>query len=182
MEKVINNAWKIARGIISTCDSRADINRFIKALRDQQAREEIIMILLAVSNALGSQLNPSPRKLQELGNATTYSPESLLRDMFRKRLKMSNQEVERWLVDRFGVRQRIGKSSLREYLRLILKSDSEAIGGAILSQAAKDFESILGNDSDLKKYWEGLDAQINGDDNASIQGRTREFPSKPKES
>lgn len=176
------SAWKIARGILSTCESRTDIGAVAEALQNSQMREELIRILLAVSNALESQVSLIPKKVSELDNDVRYSPEALLCNLFRERLKMSNKDVEKWLADKFRVSRRIGKSSLREYLGAVVKSDPAGIGRAILSQASKDFSSVLGSNPDLRMFWDGLDARAKEYGNASIQPGTREIPSKSEES
>ena len=167
--------WKIAGGLLSSCESRTDIGEVVEALDDARTRAELINLLTTIKKAMESPPALIPKKVLKVEDER-YAPETPLLNLFRDRLEMTNQEVESWLIRRFGVSRRIGKSSLREYLRNILKEDPEGTGRAILSLASREFSSVLGTDTDLRTFWDRLDAHVNGDDNA-IQRGTRELSS-----
>jgi hypothetical protein len=168
------NIWKVVRGLLLSCDSSTDIAAVVGTLRETEARAELIRELLAVMNTLESSPTPIPKKKVTKAEGRRYAPETVLFKLFRSQLKMSNQEVEIWLASRLGVSKRIGKSSLLGYLRTIIKPDPSGISRSVLSLASREFGSRLGSDTDLRVYWDSLDARANGDNNA-IHGRTRKL-------
>ncbi len=172
--------WKLAKSILASCDSRADLNAVIRALENTKTRHQVINMLVTIGHPLERRQFQIPKTVPKLGNEID-ALEAAMYNLFRRRLNMTNQEVESWLTSRFKVSKRIGKSSLYQYIRTVLEPNPSAIGRAILSEAARDFGSSLGSDGDLKAFWEGLDARRNGDSNAIIQRTIDRFPSEPKE-
>jgi len=171
MAKLIST-WKIVRGILSICESQTDIAEVIKTLQNKNKLEEMIEVLYDLDKALNSDRVLIPKNVVEADKYTQKNQVKLLYTLFRERLNMSNQDVEVWLFNKFSVKHHIGKSSLVEYLQLILKNNPAEMTRAILTEASKEFGSLLGGDRDLRKFWEGLDARSNGDNNSVIQGRT----------
>jgi hypothetical protein len=175
------SVWKIIRGLLLSCESRTDIAAVVEALREAETRAELIRELLAVMNTLESSPTLIPKQKVTKTEDRRYGPETVLFKLFRSQLKMTNQEVETWLASRLGVNKRIGKSSLLGYLRIILKPDPLGMSRSVLSLASKEFGSRLGTNTDLRIYWDNLDARANGDNNA-IQRRTRELSAYSRQS
>jgi hypothetical protein len=168
MAQEINN-WKIVKGIISECNSKHEIEMMVKILENSLEREELIRILRSVSNAMELHNRSVSNKILVSVNGNQHSSESVLLNLFRVKLNMSNKDIEAWFTDKLGIKLRIGKSSLRDYLRSVLKQDPQKMEKIILSEAYKEFGLAVGGDLDLRMYWDALDAQRHGDSNASIQ-------------
>lgn len=168
--------WKTARGILSCCENKEEISAIAEALRNKQTREKLINILVSVGKSLES---PKALKTKMFSNVdeTRYTPENILHNLFRDKLKMTNSEVEKWLENGFNIKRNTAKISLRGYLISILREDPVNIGKAIMSQAYRDFKIELGAKDDLQMFWDGLDARAKSDNNVNVQTRNSEFPS-----
>jgi hypothetical protein len=166
----IKNNWKLIRCILYSCESKNDIDNYINILEDKTGRNELIKVLRAVSSTLGSQNSSVSKKILQNNDFEPLLVDMLV-DFFRERLSMNNRQIEEWLVERFQIKQRVGKNSLRDYFKTIIQRSPKGIEEKILLQASKEFTLRLAAIEILGYFGDGLDALRNGDYNASIQGR-----------
>ena len=174
MAKSITN-WKIIRGILSSCEDIEDIDKVANILSDTKTYHEIVNILVSLSllfstsrflqpNLVDKKNINTSSKLKLVNNYDqTYKPENILGDLFRNTLKMTNREVEIWIQNKYKTNKHIGKNSLYEYIGSILKPDPITISSDMISKIYSEFKSTLGENSELRVFWDKLDARERND-------------------
>jgi hypothetical protein len=168
----VTGTWKIIRGIISSCESQEEIASVVDALRDNEMRENLIKTLFVIRNEITGLARTKTRKITET-NDTKMNSEIALYKLFRERLKMTNSEVEEWFSKSYGLKKRIGKSSLIKYLRSILEG-KPTFKNDIVSRLYKEY-NLEDSGTDLRIFWDALDARAKGDDNVNIQRHSLEI-------
>ncbi len=165
MDKAVVS-WHLARALLQVCDSEDDLRMVRQALRDTETRERLLSTLIELFHTLKRDAMLTPKTLANTEPLSQFPRGELvehLDELFRQHLAMKNDAVEEWLRSRFDVRNRIGKSSLREYLRRVLRDGPPNLGRQIVAQAEKEFPAVVGRGADLRRFWDKLDAWTGGD-------------------
>ena len=73
---------------------------------------------------------------------------------------MTNLDVEHWVVSRFGVDIKVGKSSLHSYLTRLLVQSDLALRNRILVAAQRLNSEDPASTSDIQRHWDQLDRRF----------------------
>ena len=70
---------------------------------------------------------------------------------------MTNEQVEQWITDNFGLQELVGKHSLRRYLTRVLNGADLGLTNRLLAGAQRLAIDTGSPVSDIKEYWDQLD-------------------------
>ncbi len=172
------NPWNIAKLLVNNCDSAYEVDELIAALSNQNQLNTVLSLLSVFgteSEVLSlppddSQSSTSPRQESQKKGAfrvgretklasepTPVDDETLheLEAVFRSE-GFTNRQVEEWVKDTFGIRQPIGKGSLRKYLVRLASRDDAIPMKMLLSTARLKLTGDSSVGEDITFYWDQI--------------------------